>query len=258
MPPIHQPHEIELQFEAGAVVGLVDVCLAAEREARLPEGLLLAVSSRETGCHDVVADGGHRRGAFGVDDRRDAEWLAGRGLAEAGMRPPLDDAARYTASVIAGNLVFGRANGVASPELLRFALAAYAVGTEVALESLRGGDADVATPGGDYGADVLRRLDAAERWLSQRGRAMQWLELEPGARGEAVVELKRLLRGWYAARGDVPPRRMRGPVYGTSAVEAVKEFQRVNGLLPDGIVGAGTWRALRTGLPGGHASGTAA
>jgi hypothetical protein len=258
VPPVQKPHDLDLQFEAAAAAGIVDVALAAERQARLPEGLLLALSSRETGCRDVAGDGGHRRGAFGIDDRRDGEWLAGRGLASSGAVPPLDEAARYVAGAIAGNLVFGRANRVRSGDLLRFGVAAYVVGPEVALEGYRDGDVDQATPGGNYGADVLQRLGAAELWLSRRGRAMQWLELEPGARGPAVVELKRLLRAWYGARGDVPPRRMRGPVYGTSAVEAVKEFQRANGLLPDGIVGAETWRALRTGLPGGHASGTAA
>ena len=68
--------------------------------------------------------------------------------------------------------------------------------------------------------------------------------LEPGARGLAVMELKRLLRRWYEQRGERLPRRMRGPVYGTSAVEAVKHFQQERGLKIDGIVDAETWRAL--------------
>ncbi len=68
--------------------------------------------------------------------------------------------------------------------------------------------------------------------------------LRPGAQGRAVVELKRRLRAWYAARGQRAPRRMRGPVYGPNAVEAVKEIQRANGLAVDGIVGPETWAAL--------------
>jgi peptidoglycan hydrolase-like protein with peptidoglycan-binding domain len=71
--------------------------------------------------------------------------------------------------------------------------------------------------------------------------------LVPGTSGFAVVELKRRLRHWYESRGEPLPRRLRGPVYGTSAVEAVKRFQRENGLKVDGIVGAETWRALPDG-----------
>ena len=70
------------------------------------------------------------------------------------------------------------------------------------------------------------------------------VRLEPGAQGDAVIELKRRLRRWYELRGEVPPRRMRGPVYGTSAVEAVRRVQRECGLKPDGIVGPETWSAL--------------
>ena len=68
--------------------------------------------------------------------------------------------------------------------------------------------------------------------------------LSPGAQGPGVVELKRRLRAWYAAQGQRAPRRMRGPVYGPNAVEAVKEIQRANGLTVDGIVGPETWAAL--------------
>jgi murein L,D-transpeptidase YcbB/YkuD len=68
--------------------------------------------------------------------------------------------------------------------------------------------------------------------------------LEPGARGLAVMELKRRLRKWFEQHGELPPRRMRGPVYGTSAVEAVKRFQREAGLTANGVVGQETWRAL--------------
>lgn len=72
------------------------------------------------------------------------------------------------------------------------------------------------------------------------GRPLLW----PGASGADVVELKRLLRLWYSARGQRAPRRMRGPFYGPNAVEAVKELQRASGLEPDGVVGPETWAAL--------------
>ena len=239
-----EPQDLHRQLEAAAATGIVEAALAAEREEGLPEGTLLALSSRETGCRDVVGGGGHKRGAFGVDDRRDREWLVGIGSSRAGAIPPLEEAARYAAGVIAANIAFARANQVNEAELLRFALAAYAAGTAAALEGYRLGDPDTSTPGEDYGCDVVRRLDAIAGWLAQRGRTARRPTLEPGVRGEAVVEAKRLLRSWYASRGLVPPRRMRGPAYGTGAVEAVREFQREHGLKPTGIVDPETWRAL--------------
>jgi Putative peptidoglycan binding domain len=238
------PGELEREFEAAVATGVVDACYAAEHDAGLPAGLLLAVSSRESGCRDVIAGDGHRRGAFGIDDRRDAEWLVGIGASEPGGIPPLEEAARYAAGVISANNALGRASGVRDVDLLRFALSAYASGTVAALEGYRLGDPDGSTPGGDYARDVIRRLAVAERWMATRGRAARRPILAPGARGEAVVELKKLLRAWYASRGDVPPRRMRGPVFGTGAVEAVREFQEAHGLPANGVVDAETWSAL--------------
>jgi hypothetical protein len=242
--PSGQPHDLERELDAAAAAGIVAASLEAERAAGLPEGLLLAVSSRESGCRDVVGGGGHRRGAFGIDDRRDAEWLVGIGRARRGAMPPLTEAARYAAGVLAANVQLARASGIREADVVRFALAAYAAGTAAALQDYRLGDVDASTPGRDYGGDVLRRLDAVSRWLARRGAAARRPRLEPGAHGHAVVELKRMLRSWYAARGATPPRRMRGPVYGTGAVEAVREFQREHGLPPDGVVGSETWAAL--------------
>src|SRR5207249_1995185 len=76
MPPYHQPRQLEDDFEAAAAAGTLDACLAAEREAGLPPGLLLAISSRETGGRNVAVEEGHRRGAFGIDDRKHSEWLS--------------------------------------------------------------------------------------------------------------------------------------------------------------------------------------
>jgi hypothetical protein len=250
--------ELDRELDAASATGILDVCLAAEREAGLPEGLLLAVSSRETGCRDVVAGEGHRRGAFGIDDRRDAEWLVGTGAASPGAVPPLAEAARYAAGVLAANVRFGRDQGVPDADLLLFAASAYGAGTTAALEGYGLGDSDLSTPGGDYGRDVLRRRALAEDWLTRRRWHARRPTLALGARGAAVVELKRLLRAWYAARREAPPRRMRGPTYGTGAMEAVREFQRVHGLTVDGVVGPETWAALHALRPAAEAGDTAA
>src|SRR5919197_493874 len=105
-----EPQDLGRQLESAAAKGIVDAALQAERAAALPEGVLLAVSPREAGCRDVVGAGGHRRGAFGIDDRRDREWLVGIGSSRAGAIPPLDEAAHYATDVIAANISFGRAN----------------------------------------------------------------------------------------------------------------------------------------------------
>jgi len=61
--------------------------------------------------------------------------------------------------------------------------------------------------------------------------------LKRGSHGPAVEDLQRLLRGaGYTVRVDGD--------FGAATERIVKEFQRTNGLLADGIVGSVTWRAL--------------
>jgi hypothetical protein len=251
-------HDLDRAFGEAVAAGVVESSLTSARNAGLPEGVLLAVSSRETGCRDVISSDGHRRGAFGIDDRRDAEWLVGIGASGPGAIPPLEEAARYVAGVLAASIAFGRASGIPESDLLRFGLSAYAAGTVAALEGYRLGNPDVSTPGGDYAQDVLERLAAVNRWLSKRGRAALRPTLTLGASGDAVVELKKLLRAWYASRGEVAPRRMRGPVFGTGAVDAVREFQQAHELPASGVVGPETWAALEELQASGSASNPAA
>lgn len=74
--------------------------------------------------------------------------------------------------------------------------------------------------------------------------------LAPGATDDAVLELKRLLRAWYARQGERAPRRMRGRHYGANAVAAVRGIQTASGLPANGRVDEATWDALR--LAGGE------
>lgn len=59
-----------------------------------------------------------------------------------------------------------------------------------------------------------------------------------GSRGETVIEIQRRLKNWGYYKGNVDG------IYGYLTYTAVKEFQRKNGLYPDGIVGPKTLAAL--------------
>lgn len=67
---------------------------------------------------------------------------------------------------------------------------------------------------------------------------VQTAVLKQGASGGEVKELQRRLKMWGYYSGPVDG------VYGTKTVEAVKYFQRKNGLTPDGIAGKSTYAAL--------------
>lgn len=62
--------------------------------------------------------------------------------------------------------------------------------------------------------------------------------LRQGAKGGEVKEVQRRLKQWGYYSGAVDG------VFGPATAEAVKKFQRKNGLTPDGIVGKATYAAL--------------
>ena len=67
---------------------------------------------------------------------------------------------------------------------------------------------------------------------------VQTAVLKQGATGGEVKELQRRLKLWGYYSGSVDG------IYGPATVEAVKYFQRKNGLTPDGIAGRATYVAL--------------
>ena len=67
---------------------------------------------------------------------------------------------------------------------------------------------------------------------------VQTAVLKKGATGGEVKELQRRLKQWGYYNGAIDG------IYGTQTVEAVKYFQRKNGLTPDGIAGKATFEAL--------------
>lgn len=73
-----------------------------------------------------------------------------------------------------------------------------------------------------------------------------------GSRGEAVRTIQTKLKRWGYYSGTVDG------VYGAKTVEAVKYFQRQNGLTADGICGAKTLAALGMSTSGGSGSSASA
>lgn len=67
---------------------------------------------------------------------------------------------------------------------------------------------------------------------------VQTAVLRQGSSGGEVKELQRRLKQWGYYSGAVDG------IYGAKTVEAVKYFQRKNGLTPDGIAGKSTFEAL--------------
>lgn len=67
---------------------------------------------------------------------------------------------------------------------------------------------------------------------------VQTAVLRQGASGGEVKELQRRLKSWGYYSGAVDG------IYGKGTVEAVKAFQRKNGLTADGVAGIATYKAL--------------
>jgi len=245
--------QADLQRQLGVAErkGWTAICSEAERGKGLSRGILLAIASRETGMRDVVGDGGHGRGLFQIDDRAWPEWLAAHGADDPGERPPVADAARHAAWLLAENLAFARRHGVPRAQLLRFAVSAYNAGPGGALRGFEEGDSDLHTTGRDYGVDVLGRLamvTGANGAMPRRRRPLAFDGiLRKGASDEQVATLKRRLEQWFElhAPGEWPALAVEpGPDFTSRLEQAVRVFQERAGLLVDGEVGPQTLGAL--------------
>lgn len=74
--------------------------------------------------------------------------------------------------------------------------------------------------------------------------------LRRGSRGELVTTLQKRLKTWGYYTGNVDG------IFGSQTEQAVKYFQRKNGLEVDGIVGPATAKAVGISLTGGSSGGS--
>jgi len=135
--------------------GWLPLIARAEKRHKLPNGMLLAIASRETNMQDIVGDGGHGRGLFQIDDRFHGDWLAKHGAPGAGTTPRIKDAAEYAAAMLASNVAYAQQKKVGQDQQVRFAASAYNAGCGGAYSGFQAGNCDQKTTGGDYGSDVL-------------------------------------------------------------------------------------------------------
>jgi hypothetical protein len=235
------------ELERARAAGWDAACADAERAAKLPAALLLAIASQETDMNDVVGDGGHGRGLFQIDDRSHRAFLARNGAAGPAGKPPVPAAARYAADLLRWNHDHGVRSGVREADRLKFMLSAYNAGAGGALTGYREGDSDRRTTGGDYGKSVLARWAVFQSLL---GVSPPPPLLRRGSRGKRVEELKVRLETWYAkhAPGAWEEFRIKpGRTYGVRVEAAVRDFQTRTGLEIDGVAGPDTQRALERG-----------
>lgn len=74
--------------------------------------------------------------------------------------------------------------------------------------------------------------------------------LRRGSRGDLVTTLQKRLKTWGYYTGSVDG------IFGSQTEQAVKYFQRKNGLVVDGIVGPATAKAVGISLTGGSSGGS--
>jgi peptidoglycan hydrolase-like protein with peptidoglycan-binding domain len=190
-----------------------------ERAHGLPRMLLYAVGSRETNLTNEVGDLGHGHGVWQLDNRSHT--------------PPGGSWERFDANV---PLQCGTA-----ADMLHSLLAIEAGSVERAAARYNSGHPDrAATAGGDYGLDVLERMQFLQRHeggSGSGGNPPPWYHRElglasPFMTGSDVVVVQK-------KTGAFPD-----GLYGPITQAHVVNFQSHHGLTADGIVGPDTARAL--------------
>ncbi len=92
-----------------------------------------------------------------------------------------------------------------------------------------------------YGDDIdLRRADIAPSFQTYPG-----IPLRVGDLGNSVLEIQRRLNRISQNYPSIPKIPLTDGSFGRTTENAVKQFQRIFNLTPDGIVGEATWYAIR-------------
>lgn len=85
---------------------------------------------------------------------------------------------------------------------------------------------------------VCQAVAGAERERAQSEAVLETAVLKQGSKNDEVREMQRRLKNWGYYQGQVDG------IFGAGTKKAVIAFQKKNGLTPDGVVGAQTFKAL--------------
>lgn len=186
-----------------------------EAEHRLPRGLLYAVGSRETALANEIGDGGHGHGVFQLDDRSHQ--------IPPGFDLDVHAQAETAAAMLANLLAVTRGAVIAAANIYN-----------------SGRPATAGTAGGDYGPDVVGRLE----WIATHFPPVYTVPLALGGRGAevAVWQAQMAWRGWHSGGRPLAVDGLYGPI----SQGVCRAFQQQKALSVDGVVGPVTWNASWT------------
>ena len=142
---------------------LTGMLLSGASKYQLPAAFVLAIASRETGIVNTVGDGGHGRGVMQIDDRYHDVARTTDFYKEPGVM------INYACAMLEDDLLWARRNWpkYTEPQHLKIAAAAYNRGQGGAKKGIVEGDADKYTAHGNYGADILKRMEVFEKLLRE-------------------------------------------------------------------------------------------
>lgn len=154
--------QLQAQLRAAKANGLFAILAAAAKSHKLFVPYVLAVASRETNLQNILGDGGHGVGVMQVDDQHQ---VAAAAKADGSWQTHPERLVDVGVSMMASNLAwaqktFPKYSGT------KIAAAAYNAGQVGATRGVNGGNVDLVTTGGDYGADVVARTAAFAQLLA--------------------------------------------------------------------------------------------
>jgi len=171
--------------------------IAGAPDDAITGAVLLAIGSRESSMENIVGGGyfdkggkwhttGVDRGFFQLNIEAHHNFLAssvgclsgswtpvkGHTAAEVGYVPQFTTACQYVKWLRSTSLVFAKQNKVKAADRLMFSVCAHNLGDHGALAAYQHGGVDglnAATMHGNYGVDVLARLETIDAWLKAHG-----------------------------------------------------------------------------------------
>lgn len=138
------------QFARVSAAGWLPHYEEASKKYGFTVPFLLAVSSRETNCKNIIGDHGHGHGIMQIDDRSYPVWC------NSSLWKDAQEAIRMGAAVLYQKQLRIMPS-IPEEDRLRVALAAYNAGEHNAVKDYFAGVPDRSTTGHDYSKDVLAR-----------------------------------------------------------------------------------------------------